>query len=435
MYLKTVNQPVFVICLIFAFLLTGKVVHAETTATLTVVNISTPATTADFEYNIAFQNHSVAPNSSLTQQHNPGNYYIFQNGGAPQGYTLTMDCGGHPFTQFGNNGVQLDLAAGDDVTCTFTNIDQSGTIEIVTTSNPAGQTNFVYDVVPASGNFQSFTQNDGETRTFSGLAANSSYFIYQAIKPGTMLAISCTGATTVPAGNNGVEIQLQPTEHAICSFDNTDNGGAITINTTSNDAGTFQYFSNDGIFFHDAGQSTTFSDLLPGSYIFGQEIAAGYTLTVTCNGAAATPLDERTVRIDLPVNGSVSCTFANTFTQTGPPSCNEQTATIYVNSSGIIVGGLDDGQPYAGVLRGTNSADVIVGTAAADHILGGNQNDLICAGAGDDLVEGENGQDTLFGEAGNDTLLGGNGKDYLDGGVGTDQLDGGNGKNTLVNGE
>ena len=55
------------------------------------------------------------------------------------------------------------------------------------------------------------------------------------------------------------------------------------------------------------------------------------------------------------------------FDQTAVPSCNGQTATVYVDAMGNIVGRPDDGDVYSGLLRGTNGDDVLVGTSGVDR--------------------------------------------------------------------
>ena len=155
----------------------------------------------------------------------------------------------------------------------------------------------------------------------------------------------------------------------------------------------------------------------------------------------------------------------------GPPStvpqCEGLAATVYVAADGTIVGGARDGQPYAGLLRGTTGPDVMVGTDGADVLRGSAGDDLLCGLSGDDELRGDNGNDTLYGgpgdddllagsgddrawggpgddvfrgaagddrawgETGNDRLLGNGGRDTLHGGDGDDRLEGGGGDDTL----
>lgn len=109
------------------------------------------------------------------------------------------------------------------------------------------------------------------------------------------------------------------------------------------------------------------------------------------------------------------------------PTCNGQTATIYVNAQGRIVGGPDNGKLYTGKFGGTSGADIVVGTGGNDDIDAKAGNDVVCGGGGNDVLEGAAGNDQLFGEAGNDTLKGGGGNDTMTGGPGADKFIGATG--------
>jgi CSLREA domain-containing protein len=114
------------------------------------------------------------------------------------------------------------------------------------------------------------------------------------------------------------------------------------------------------------------------------------------------------------------------------PMCNGQTATIYVNNSGIIVGGPNNGQAYAGKLNGTAGADVMVGTNGRDEFSARGGNDVLCGRGNNDELEGGGGRDRIFGEDGNDILAGEGGNDTLTGGLGADRFRGGEGTDTAT---
>lgn len=61
-----------------------------------------------------------------------------------------------------------------------------------------------------------------------------------------------------------------------------------------------------------------------------------------------------------------------------PPVCDGQSATVYVNSSNVIVGGPMNGLTYNGILVGTSGVDTIVGTNGADYVdaMGGQRQRL-----------------------------------------------------------
>jgi methionine-rich copper-binding protein CopC/Ca2+-binding RTX toxin-like protein len=132
--------------------------------------------------------------------------------------------------------------------------------------------------------------------------------------------------------------------------------------------------------------------------------------------------------------------FVDTAYAQGIPTCNGQSATVYV-SGGNIVGGPNAGDAYTAgvtVLLGNddkNNGDVIVGTSAGDIITGQKGADIICGGDGADTISGGDEIDIICGEGGNDTITGGKKVDKLDGGDGTDSIDGETNGATCANGE
>ncbi|MCB9434716.1 MAG: hypothetical protein H6668_22365 [Ardenticatenaceae bacterium] len=181
----------------------------------------------------------------------------------------------------------------------------TGTVTIVTASDPTGTTGFFY-----FGQLGSFTQDDGQSQTFSNLTPGT-YDIYQSVQAGWVLDISCVGGSNTPL-NNGTTITLGADEDITCTFANTDVGGSITVVTASNPAGGtgFYYFGQVGVFTQDDGQSHVTENLLPGNYDIIQTIPAGYDLSVSCVGGDSTPLAEG-VTVQLDANEDIVCTFAN----------------------------------------------------------------------------------------------------------------------------
>ena len=83
------------------------------------------------------------------------------------------------------------------------------------------------------------------------------------------------------------------------------------------------------------------------------------------------------------------------------PTCNGQTATVYVDS-GVIVGGPGNGTTFTGTLT-ASSASVIVGTSGDDTITGSGSADTICPGDGNDTIDGGTGTDTIAFTTNSDT--------------------------------
>ncbi|HET9220935.1 MAG TPA: hypothetical protein VFO07_00440, partial [Roseiflexaceae bacterium] len=185
----------------------------------------------------------------------------------------------------------------------------------------------------------------------------------------------------------------------------------------------------------------------PSPVRLGSPASASPNATDALSGIASQscgPLDTSSLGLK-----SVSCTATDSAGNSAsasisyevlPPGCGGQTATIYVNPQGRIVGGKDNGKLYAGLLNGTTGNDVIVGTAGNDHLDAKAGNDILCGLGGDDQLTGDDGadiiyggegRDTLKGSAHNDTMYGEGGDDNLDGDSGNDTLDGGAGADFL----
>jgi len=178
----------------------------------------------------------------------------------------------------------------------------------------------------------------------------------------------------------------------------------------------------------------------------------GTTYNVAVSGMTASGTVVASVPVDVVDGGNRASTSTdntvNFIFVIPAPTCNGQSATIYVNAQGKIVGGPQNGQTYSGTLIGTSGLDVIVGTNSADAILALGGNDVVCslngndivlggngldwidAGTGLDLVDGGFDADILFGGDNNDLILGGPGADSLNGGNGTDSCLGGIGTDT-----
>jgi hypothetical protein len=103
------------------------------------------------------------------------------------------------------------------------------------------------------------------------------------------------------------------------------------------------------------------------------------------------------IAIALVVGSFININHANA----AAPTCNGQTATVYVDS-GVIVGGPNNGNPYTGTLT-ANTASVIVGTSGDDVITGSGLADTICAGDGNDTIDGGTGTDKIAFSTNSDT--------------------------------
>ncbi len=226
---------------------------------------------------------------------------------------------------------------------------------------------------------------------------------------------------------------------------------AVPINTNTNDVeiGSRHDNGNDGFFQGLLDDTRLYNRVLTGTEI--QNLADGCgNVSSSASSVSSTASSQSSVDSSVSssassqissVNSSVSSVASsvasssqassnNSSSVANIPQCNGQTATVYVKN-GLIVGGPQNGQPFNGILNGTNGDDVIVGTAGSDEIHGRNGDDLICARAGSDKVEGDNGKDTIHGGPGSDLLTGNNGQDTVFGGADSDELLGNDGVDVL----
>ena len=77
----------------------------------------------------------------------------------------------------------------------------------------------------------------------------------------------------------------------------------------------------------------------------------------------------------------------------------------------------------------TDDLDTVFGGSGDDTILTGDDADLITGGYGDDHIDGGVDADTIFGNIGDDTIIGAEGSDSIEGGYGDDLVYGGYGPN------
>ena len=228
-------------------------------------------------------------------------------------------------------------ADADKVSCTFTNVDERGTITVIE------------DTVPDSGQLFTYSQNiagsDGfmladSSFPFPNVLPGSGYSVTQTLVPGFSLTnIACTstggstftytgavgGTNAFQAGDTTANITLAAGDTSVrCTFTNTDRRGTIVIiqDTVPDNAQDFVFTHNVG-----AGGSFTLDDdldlFLPNTITFSNVLAGTYTFTQTqvpnwivsslsCNDANSTGnTGTRRATIRVEQNETVTCTFVN----------------------------------------------------------------------------------------------------------------------------
>ena len=224
-----------------------------------------------------------------------------------------------------SNGISLTLAAGEDVTCTFTNTKQAQ-LRIVKETNPDGDAT-AFTFTPTNWNGGStFTRADNQAAFASGFLAPGAtvYSTAETVPTGwTLTGRACvlTGTATAKTKTditNGVSLTLAPGEDVTCTFTNT-KAGSITIikDAVPDDAQDFAYTGNitacTSFTLDDDGNNangtsnTKVCTVEAGTYNVAETPVTGWTQTsATCDDGSPV------TAIAVSAGENVTCTFVNT---------------------------------------------------------------------------------------------------------------------------
>ncbi len=221
----------------------------------------------------------------------------------------------------------VTLAIGDAKECTITNTLKRGKIIIKKVTDPTGGTGFGFtDDIAAPNNF---SLDHGQMKTFDPVLPGQYTVIEDDPTPGfDLTSLSCDdGASDTPSttslGTRTATINVEPDETVTCTFTNTQRGTIKITKITDPTGGTGFGYTDDiaapNSFSLDHGQTKTFSNVVPGSYMATEDDPTpGFDLTaLSCDdGASDTPsttsLGTRKASIELDPGETVECTFTNT---------------------------------------------------------------------------------------------------------------------------
>ncbi len=267
----------------------------------------------------------------------------------------------------GSPVTNIALAAGETVTCTFTN-RQLATLIVRKTTDPSPDQSATSFAFTAGGGLSpaSFSLADGGSRTFADLVPGSGFSLAETLPAGWQQQ-----SATCSDGSPVTNIALAAGESVTCTFVNAPippDPGTIIVAKTTDPAGSDVGFAftrswGDG-FTLKHGQTKTFSNLTPGSgYSVAETVPAGWQQqSATCSDGSPV------TNIALAAGESVTCTFTNVQdggfllrkVNTGGPATDEWAFTIA------------GGGPFAGcdvtaiVLAG---AEDVQCTADAGHVV------------------------------------------------------------------
>ncbi|MEW5963810.1 MAG: autotransporter domain-containing protein [Pseudomonadota bacterium] len=144
----------------------------------------------------------------------PGAYSVTET--PVPGWTTTVACvdpTGNS-TQAGTNVANIDVAAGETVTCTFTNKRQTGSLKVKKVTI-GGDGTFAFTATGQPG----FNLKNGDTQSFSGLAPGQ-YTVKEVNLPAgwKLQNVSCTGGGNKQG--NGITVDIAGNETVTCTFTN-----------------------------------------------------------------------------------------------------------------------------------------------------------------------------------------------------------------------
>ncbi|MEZ4678419.1 MAG: Ig-like domain-containing protein [Caldilineaceae bacterium] len=338
---------------------------------------------------------------------------------------LTCDSGNWDVN---GNSVTVDLAAGENIICTFINV-QTVTTPMITTqpqdsSILRGETAML--TVVAGGDNLSYQWYQGASGDLSNpisgatsasfttpaLMGDASYWVRVSNPAGS--ADSVTATVTVDQANQA------PVVNDLSVSTAQDTTVAITLTGVDED-----------------GNTLTFSvESLPSNgTLSGTAPDLTYTPAPGFNGNDSFTFKANDGRVDsnvATVTITVNAVNGTSFATCGGYDIFETTPGVYEAPSfaGTLFVGTDD---YDWLI-GTKGPDLILGLQGGDDLWGSGGDDIICGGAGVDIILGQGGNDMIYGDDQPDWLIGGPGNDILYGGAGADDLFGNSG-NDMLHGE
>ena len=228
----------------------------------------------------------------------PGTYSVSET--VPQGWDLdSATCSD------GSEASSIGLAAGETVTCVFTNEkDARIVVQKVTSPSPDAQL-FAFS---ASYDGDGFSLAGGQSND-SGDLDPGTYSVSENVPSGWDLTSAVCSDESAASS-----IALAAGETVTCVFTNTKRGTIIVEKQTApnNASGSFSFSGSAAGSIGDGGQIVV-SNLAPGTYTSTEAEAQGWNLTaISCDDANSTgSVGNRTATFRLEAGEIVKCTFAN----------------------------------------------------------------------------------------------------------------------------
>ncbi len=208
-------------------------VTVDPPGSITIVKDSAPADAQDFEFSFTgkpnfFLDDDTDPTRSDTKVFaglTAGDYTVAEILGTPHWVLTGLECDGNASIDHSNGSAVVHLAAGQDVTCTYTNT-KLGSITVVKDSVPDHAQDFQF-LGSGNGVAASFDLDDDDdatlpdTRTFSDLEPGPYSVIEVAATNWPLTALECSAGGSGEVDTGTATITLVAGAHMTCTFTNT----------------------------------------------------------------------------------------------------------------------------------------------------------------------------------------------------------------------
>lgn len=264
--------------------------------------------------------------ASTTLSPAPAGVYTLDLDTLPTGWALVgASCTTTESVDLAARRVTVDLAPGEQPTCTFTVSRTTLTVVVDTVVN--APRDIALSLCPASGPCTSFNLDDDSdgvlpsTRSFPALDAGR-YTVTQTTSGSDLrTTITCTSGESIDLETRRATIDLAPGEQTTCTFTNRLPSLTIGLSTTvgSNHSANFRLCRPPGICdqytvtqpaFGGPSASLAIGGLAPGTYVLTQDPVPGFSLaSLTCTTVESVDTANRSVAITLSAWEQVTCTY------------------------------------------------------------------------------------------------------------------------------
>jgi plastocyanin len=215
-----------------------------TPGTIVIKKVTDPAsdTTTDFNFtatgNVTPTTFTLKNGDTLTYVNvAPGTYTVTE--AALPGWALTnlvcVDPSGNSTVDLGAGTATLQVASGETVTCTFTNV-QRGKIIVKKVTNPASDTTTDFGFTPSAAlSPLAFNLKNGEAKTFADVVPNVPSGATYSVTESTIPAGWTLASATCDNGSSVSDIKVNPGQTVTCTFTNTQ-GASIVIKKVTDPA-------------------------------------------------------------------------------------------------------------------------------------------------------------------------------------------------------